>query len=351
MGTVVFRADGSTHLGMGHIMRCLAIADDLKSRGTKSTFVLKGSSADAADVAREKGFNVVTLSPQLDTAAEAAGIARELDGKSDRLVVTDICHKEALKKPEQLIDLHGRLAERFAVVSFAGAEIIDVAAAVIVDPIERSLEKKPALTRGQIFLGGARYFTCRKEFKAAAGKKRKIELEARRVLIVIGGGDEDGLTLKSLDALANGQKEMEIRVVIGPCFSDALKSGIDRSSKQFRSPVSLLAHDANLAEQMAWADLVVTGDGLTKYESALTGTPTVALGRIPQDAALNREFEKKGTCVFIEDAARVPGATLGARIREILLDAGVREQMSKRGQELVDGRGFERIMEKVAAYV
>ena len=37
---ILFRADGNTKIGMGHIMRCLSIADTFRRNGKDCTFVL-----------------------------------------------------------------------------------------------------------------------------------------------------------------------------------------------------------------------------------------------------------------------------------------------------------------------
>jgi spore coat polysaccharide biosynthesis predicted glycosyltransferase SpsG len=48
MKVIVFRADGSSHVGMGHIMRCLAFADRLQKAGMKVVFLIKAFDRSAA---------------------------------------------------------------------------------------------------------------------------------------------------------------------------------------------------------------------------------------------------------------------------------------------------------------
>ena len=57
---VLIRADANKTVSMGHVMRCLSIADALKSMGASVLFVCAGS--DAKELINKRGFEVSLIS-------------------------------------------------------------------------------------------------------------------------------------------------------------------------------------------------------------------------------------------------------------------------------------------------
>ena len=58
---VCIRADASAEIGTGHVMRCLTLAMELRSRGDEVIFVCRELPGNLCDFLEEKGFNVARL--------------------------------------------------------------------------------------------------------------------------------------------------------------------------------------------------------------------------------------------------------------------------------------------------
>ena len=58
---IVIRADASIHIGSGHIMRCLVLANALKEQGHTVSFASRPQQGDLVDFVRNKGFEVIEL--------------------------------------------------------------------------------------------------------------------------------------------------------------------------------------------------------------------------------------------------------------------------------------------------
>ena len=61
MPTVVFRVDANVKLGIGHLMRCLTLADKLNSNNIECIFILSFSSTDFIYKIKERGHGVKIL--------------------------------------------------------------------------------------------------------------------------------------------------------------------------------------------------------------------------------------------------------------------------------------------------
>ena len=51
---IIFRADGGSFMGLGHVMRLLTIADEVKKQNREVLFVL--ADENVSSLVRERGF-------------------------------------------------------------------------------------------------------------------------------------------------------------------------------------------------------------------------------------------------------------------------------------------------------
>lgn len=348
MRSTVIRADGSSRLGMGHIMRSLIMADGLKAAGAAVLFVTKAFEPQVREVIRSNGHDVEGLPPGLsakDDAQRTCAAARRVGAG---LVVTDLCHQPVAVHAPVLRQYHRWLSREFFVVLFAGGTVTDFPAQVVVHPYVQRDYPEAGLGGTSRWLLGPLYCVFRREFIAAVGMSRTIAETGRRILVTVGGSDELHVTTRILRALALiPRDDLSVRVAIGPAYSDALRREIAEESKRLHAETTLLSHGANMAEAMWWADLAITGDGLTKYETALMGTPSIMLSRFNSERDLNEAFESAGTTLHLGDASQVEPTVLAEAVQGLLANASLRRAMSQRGQALVDPHGLARILSAI----
>ena len=106
-----------------------------------------------------------------------------------------------------------------------------------------------------------------------------------------------------------------------------------------------------MADLMLWADIAITGDGLTKYETAVTGTPSIMLSTAGSAKALNLEFERARTTQHLGDGGVVSVETIAEATRQLMSDVARRRKMSENGRAMVDGAGIERIFARLPVEV
>jgi len=58
---VVFRCDASIQIGIGHVMRCLTLADALVEQGAECYFICREHTGHLLDIIRQRGHQTYSL--------------------------------------------------------------------------------------------------------------------------------------------------------------------------------------------------------------------------------------------------------------------------------------------------
>lgn len=341
---VLLRAEAGAEVGFGHLMRCIALAEGLQSRRMTPVLVVTDSPHRALTLPEAcRDFQVERVTPE-SLAADAVMTTSLMRQEGATTVITDVCTKPALDRAGELDAFHAALKHEaaFLMVVAAGYHL-DPVADVVVNPY---LLPRPADARLPRVLWGPEYFIFRPEFIRAAVTPRIIAAEASRVLVAVGGSDPARLTPRIIDAVANaGVPNLVVRVVIGPGMSADERADIAARVAADPGVWHLVEQPDDMAAQLLWADAAITGDGLTKYETAVTGTPSVIVARPNSDPALNAAFATGGSTLVVAPDAQGHWPDLLPAVARLLRDRVVRESMSKCGRALVDGRGRERVLD------
>ncbi|HKV41453.1 MAG TPA: glycosyltransferase, partial [Blastocatellia bacterium] len=165
---------------------------------------------------------------------------------------------------------------------------------------------------------------------------------ARKVLVTLGGGDADNVTLKVVRALGLLQAgRIEARVLLGPASPHA--EVLNREMSRAGCPAVLLRSVEGMPEQMAWADLAISAGGSTCWELAFLGVPCILIVLAQNQRPIAESLAERGSVINLGWHDRVSVDTLAGRIDELLLNAGLRAQMRRSGMEMVDGLGARRV--------
>ncbi len=281
-------------------------------------------------------------------AAEVQPIRTIMMESDIRIIITDVCHRAAIADPAELGDYHGELKPDSYLIAISGSFLTDLPADLLVSPYFRTDYPDEADNISGRQLIGPDYFIFPTEFTEAALRAPRLPTEARRILVTVGGGDEFQLTsriTRAISDLADG--DLETRIVVGPAFSDLHRNEIEAIITTDWDGQAVLYDNPDMAAVMSWADLAITGDGLTKYETAVTGTPSIMLSTPNSEDAINVAFAQAGTTQYLGDGTLLEQQVLTHTIRGILKDRQQREAMSGNGRTLVDGRGLERIIQAI----
>ncbi len=204
---VIFRADGNSNIGLGHIMRCLSLAEILRP-SFKCIFVIQTESI-ALHKLISNYAELVTLSSdaEIDQLREISQLVLPTD-----LVVLDGynfsgAYIQFLKQKSMGLILIDDLAQG------------NFDCALVINHASKEISSYYNLLNKTKLLCGFDFLILRKEFLALAKEQRKIT-EIETAFICMGGADPSNTTIKVLDACIVTGLFKTINVVVGSAYTN-----------------------------------------------------------------------------------------------------------------------------------
>lgn len=367
---VVIRADANSKIGMGHVMRCLSVADALLKRGEEVLFV----TADDTPVPllTKKGVPYRVLhTDYADMEAELPGLLCILQELTQRAELPEevLSRMSSQRKDiailvdsyyvteKYLAELKKRITTIYMDDIYAFSYPVDMLINYNIYGEEMGYEKDAAFADTKLLLG-ANYVPLREEFSAGAGyvqSRKELSLGAANVtpaeeggiLITTGGSDSFNLAGQLLmeamkyDAL----KEKEYHVVSGSLNPHI---GELQALAQKHENIHIHCNVTNMAELMAESEVALSAGGSTLYELCAVGVPVIAFSFAENQERLVQTFVKRGIAQYggnyRTDGNKMIQNTI-AGLQKLCGDEALKTEYRRKALQLVDGRGAERIAE------
>lgn len=345
---VIVRCDGGAAIGMGHVSRCLALADELRDAHASAVlFAMRDSGSNGVAAVRSSGYEVIPLEEPAD-ADYGARLLALTTSRTAGVLVVDV--RDRLSRAS--LDAVRASGVRVAGID-DGTERRLATDLVFYPPVPQVDEMDWSEYAGRRFAGWG-WVLLRREFAAddrGAGRPSpSLPRQASHpidILVTMGGSDPAGMTEFALEALNLLPEPQAVEVVIGPAFSrapavTALAGHSKHAVRVSRSP------DA-MAPLMRASRVAVSAFGISAYELAACGVPAVHLCLTADHARSSSAFDTARIAQTLGVFGDVRPGHLATAVDRLLRDAGVRSEMSARAHELVDGRGAARVAALVVA--
>lgn len=313
--SVLFVAAAGPRQGFGHLVRCGVLAGAL---GVRPRLALRGASS-VRQRARALGWQVHptmptllrTMAPDLvivdDPSADVA--SRWVRASRERGIPVAAISDLRLNCVEADLTIDG------SITTVAGATDADLQGPefAILDPTIGLLRNMPRAR------------------------------DRRRVLIALGGGSHIRGIGRSVAARIQTLLP-DLRIDLAPGFSTAPLPALP-SGCQWIAPHAL-------RQALATTGVAVVAGGITLYEAAALGTPTVALAVADAQRLTTRAFADRGAAL---DASEINPADAidraGVEVAHLITNADFATLLSQQATRLVDGDGTARVVARLRQLV
>lgn len=331
---VVIRADGGPRIGYGHLVRSRALAEVFLDQGHRVTCATTTPN-NVRDV-YPAGVNVYSLTSE----TERTIFPEWIKAKEPEVVLTDSYE----------IDLEYQRSIR-GETSCLGVIMDETRHEVCADVLVNgnlyvsSLEYEYQTPEPNWCLGPD-YLPLRKEISNLAQRPVQLCDPPERAIITMGGSDVAGLSpmvLRSFEGMS-----LRVDVILGPGFSKRQAEEIYSVARELSTDIQVLRDPNDLPNRMYQADIGVSTASTTIYEFLALGTPIVCLPVVNNQNPIARVLNERDLATVLIRKADI--SAFRRAIEDYMADRELRRDRSERGQELVDGRGADRVATEVVGF-
>ena len=348
---VAFRVDASRAIGIGHLMRCLTLADSLKSDGARTRFVARHLPPSLHSLLHSKGHELALLdglaAEPLDDVPHARflGTSQRQDASNTRAALADgawdwvvVDHYGIDARWESA--LRGSVRHVMAIDDVADrAHDCDVLLDQNLYSDMASRYEGKAPQRCSMLLGPS-HALVREEFREWRARIRPRTGPVRRLLVFFGGIDPCNFTGKALRALERiGGTDLIVDVVIGAEHADRAEIEAACETRGYRCYIQT----SRMAELMAAADLALGAGGSASWERCCVGLAVVSVAFADNQFDIADALDAVGASMFVGDESTATQERIETAVASLLADNERLSRMSAKAYSLVDGRGCERV--------
>lgn len=316
----VIRADASTSIGSGHVMRCLTLAHRLKKeKNAKVVFVMRVLPGNLIGVVEKQEFEVLKLPP--------ASQKYSLNGYGLWLTVPmEVDAQQTIEVLQHYLQEHGcDVVDRLIVDSYALDEQWELmlrpycGEIMVIDDLANRkhdcdilLDQNFYLNKDVRYAGlvpehckmllGPEHALLREEFYEAKKHLRKRDGNIKNILVFYGGSDLTNETEKAIKALVQLHDE-------GYNFTADVITGVSNSRREKIKHLCSKYHFfhyycqvSNMAEFMNKADLMLGAGGSTTWERLYMELPALVTAVAENQVKCCEECGKAGLIDYVGPA-------------------------------------------------
>lgn len=325
--SVTFLLRAGHQSGLGHWVRCHALAIELRRRGVAYiNFVLP----------REPGQDRLTCaSParlvRIDNA-DADAIVGDLESLRAEAIILDLPDTSEL-----LVHLLGKWPLASIGGGGSGRDLIQTR-------IDGMLPRPGYVDhfRGAFHYEGPEYIILRAEFGALRARRREASDPPGTVLIMLGGSDLRGWSVRIASLVSRVWPQARVNVILGPATNEFTPPA--------HSGVTFFHDPRHIAKLMADAEVAVLAGGMALYEAFCIGLPAIAIAVVPAQEALVQQCAEANLVEAPQvDSQRLADEAVLSALRRMTAERRCTLMANTVG--LVDGQGTQRVAEIILHHI
>ena len=335
--TFVIRVDASERIGLGHLNRCLLIANFIKKKGFFVVFITEQPLSQS--IIKSKNFQCLKINKEDNI--------ERLDFTKlykSFVVIADVNTGAIFENTQDYFNYLDNL-RRGAKLLITLEDLVDYpyCSDVAIVPYCGAVNLKLKSDCNTKYLLGTDYFALRSVFD---NNNFIVHKSAKKILITMGGGDPEQITQKVLKSIRQIETPCDITVVLGKASKTSIKD-INKIMCNYKSIVTVLCDVESMSKLMLDCDVAITNSGLTKYELSALGVPSIIISNNKQQAFYSEDFSNYGSSIHLGDISVVSEKYIRENCVNLMQNYKLRLNMSEKGKRLVDSNGLNRIWKAI----
>jgi UDP-2,4-diacetamido-2,4,6-trideoxy-beta-L-altropyranose hydrolase len=326
-GSLWIRTAAGPDIGFGHLKRCLVLAE-LLADCTYPLFLLDPRDCCSRDLIAAAGceFLALDIEQAWDLLAEPAAVL--IDTRVEKGL--DVLISRAQEKLIPVISIHD-------------LGLNPLPSDVVIDG---SIAPGQSGGSASLLYKGTEYLVLDPVYRRLHKKQKRIGKTIKSIFINLGGGNSRKFFSVIMEGLRLCKREFDVTGVHG--FSSW---GQESFENRDWSPMHFRWESRAPEIALFAADLAITAGGISAYEALCTGTPLLALSYDRCQQMTVTALAREGACIDLGLGDNVISHRLPAQLAFIDSGENLRRRLSRRGKEIVDGLGAERVAQIIRTAV
>jgi spore coat polysaccharide biosynthesis predicted glycosyltransferase SpsG len=332
---VIFRVDAYPEIGLGHFVRSIAIALELRKNSNLKIVFAGEYSAYALN--ELKGNNVNFISPGL-SENEVDFILRFLDSEKPHLIFIDnlfnysAAFLQELKGKAKVILFQNLCDGKYQADAFIlpsahhPHEIIN----------DEGWQKNDVA-----FYHGFEYIPVNDQIKDIDLQEPQ-SVSISKISITTGGSDPRGVMLQLINWLMKTDYS-DIHIVVLPGENFILKKELENLKQ--KTPLNFIFKNFNYSD-LESSDLVICTFGVTSYELIYLGVPFISIAHAQNNARGSRILSEK--LPYMKDLGLIDDLReeiFHEQLKDFLSNQNLKTEFRETSRTLMDGKGINRIID------
>ncbi len=319
----MFRVSGGRargrELGMGHIYRCLNLAERFAEH---DLYFLMENFGGIEDLRLEKKYHVITLMQGIDAKSDINQTVAAIRNNSIDMLIID--------KHGMPISYYAEIKKHCMTVAIGDLTNIQFPADLVVNGFvgfENSVTKNKY---GDRCLLGPKYQILNKRFGKNTTRNKR-----HRLLVTLGGFDEYGLSEYVARKLGELGHSFKTKIILGPASTT-------KPAKQDHA-IIISKFTNDMQKEIGMTEFGLCSGGLTSYEFASQGIPFAIICQERHQLKTAKEWEKRGLAINLGLVRK----NLDAALAKYLACVSLGEVNLRTDRTVCDGLGGYRVAREI----
>lgn len=334
---VMFRPDVSERTGLGHLSRCLTLADELSKHGASVAFILDEQARGVLSILEAKGYSILWIDPATRLEDEPCWMSQRLKPPIVDWIVVD--HYRIERTWEMKIR---PLTRKIMVIDDLADRAHDCDVLLDQNAFSDHDDRYDTLVpAAAIKLLGCQYALLRPQFAEVRTCMKPRAAEIANIMISYGGSDPTHEVVKALECVIH-EPHIHFHIVLGTLHSR--KEQI-RDFCRKHDHVSLYIQTDRMADIMATCDLALCSAGTMTWERYCLGLPGVTTAVASNQISNAKNGHEMGIDYYLGTHDQVTPADLIRGMEYWKQHPERRLEASIQAMQLVNGLGVQKIVE------
>lgn len=329
---ILFRADGNSITGLGHLYRLFALIEIYKDQ---FEYILLTKEDSSVSVIPNK-YSYTTIPKEIDVLEEPEWLYKRY-GSEDYIIIADGYQFDIIY--QKRIKSFG-----FFLMYIDDKVLEGTTANIVLNHAENVYPSDYKFSEVETFALGARYAILRPAFLKASKENTRGLTDIESVFICFGGADPKDLTLKAVKGLLEIEEIMQIHVVLGGAYTHSEIFKLSTTNTRVHTYQNL--DENSLCKLMQDCDFAIAPASTVLYELCSVGIPVLSGYFVENQKNIYEALSEKKVIYEGGDFTTYNSKDFTQKAQEILDRKNYKEYL-KNQQQVFDGNSDRRLIKSL----